>query len=101
MNRPARRFHGPARNRNGPPIRRPALAAATGEEQDGTMPRPDDDKVIPFRPRPRRWTRPEDYRRPGRAPKPPRPPKPGWTRLAAWAAIAAVVALTAAYSLWR
>ena len=64
------------------------------------MPRPDDDKVIPFRPRPRRWTRPEDYQTRGRVPRPPKPPRPDKTRLAAWAAIAALVALTVAWQLW-
>lgn len=56
--------------------------------------------VIPFRPRPRRWTRPEDYGRGGAPPpKPPRPPR-DWRPLAAWALIAALVALTVAWSVW-
>jgi hypothetical protein len=62
--------------------------------------------VIPFRPRPRKWTRPEDYGGgpgggPGRPPRPPKRPKRDWTRLAAWALIAAVVAGTVAYGLWK
>nr|WP_166178136.1 hypothetical protein [Altererythrobacter segetis] len=63
------------------------------------MPRPRSN-VIPFRPRPRRWTRPEDYGGGGGPPRPPKGPKRDWTRLAAWALIAALVAGTAAYSLW-
>jgi hypothetical protein len=66
------------------------------------MPRPKSN-VIPFRPRPRKWTRPEDYGGGGGSGGPPRPPKGprrDWTRLAAWALIAALVAGTAAYSLW-
>lgn len=63
------------------------------------MPRPKPE-VIPFRPRPRRWTKPEDYGGGGRPPRPPKRPKRNWTRFAAWALIAAIVAGTAAYSLW-
>jgi hypothetical protein len=62
--------------------------------------------VIPFRPRPRRWTRPEDYGGGGgggggRPPRPPKGPKRDWTRLGAWALVAAIVAATVAYSLWE
>jgi hypothetical protein len=61
----------------------------------------DDDNVIPFRRRPRKWTRPEDFGHdPGRRPKPPKRPPPDRHKLAAWALIAAVVALTAAWTLW-
>jgi len=58
--------------------------------------------VIPFRPRPRTWTRPQDYRGGpgGGPPRPPKGPKRDWSKLIAWAAIAAIVAGTAAYSLW-
>jgi hypothetical protein len=69
------------------------------------MPRPSDN-VIPFRRKPRKWTRPEDFGHdPGKPPKPPRPPKgpkrERLRKLAAWALIAAAVALAVGYSLWR
>jgi hypothetical protein len=67
--------------------------------QGAAMPRPKSN-VIPFRPRPRQWTRPEDYGGGGKPPRPPKGPKRDWTRLAAWAFIAAVVAGTVAYGLW-
>lgn len=58
--------------------------------------------VIPFRPRPRKWTRPEDYGRGGGGlPRPPKGPKRDWSKLGAWALIAALVAATAAWNLWR
>jgi hypothetical protein len=69
------------------------------------MPRRDDN-VVPFRRRPRKWTRPQDFGHDPRkrAPKPPRPPKrPGGglramlRKLAPWAFIAALVALTVAW----
>jgi hypothetical protein len=64
------------------------------------MPRPEPN-VIPFRPRPRKWTRPEDYGSGGgRPPRPPKGPRRDRGKLAAWALIAALVAATAAYSLW-
>jgi hypothetical protein len=71
-------------------------------EQRRAMPRPPDN-VIPFRRKPRKWTRPEDFGHdPGKPPKPPKRPKRGWLRkLAAWALIAAVIALAVGYSLWR
>jgi hypothetical protein len=57
--------------------------------------------VIPFRPRPRQWTRPEDYRRgSGGPPRPPKRPKRDWTPLAAWALVAAIVAATVAWNVW-
>jgi hypothetical protein len=58
--------------------------------------------VIPFRPRPHKWTRPEDYRggSGGGPPRPPKGPKRDWGKLGAWALIAAIVAGTVAYSLW-
>jgi hypothetical protein len=68
------------------------------------MPRRDDN-VVPFRRRPRKWTRPQDFghdprKRPPRPPRPPKGPKRDWHTLAAWAAIAALVALTVAWNLW-
>ena len=59
--------------------------------------------VVPFRPRPRKWTRAEDYGAggPDKPPRPPKKPKRDWTRLAAWLTIAAIVALTVAWNLWR
>ena len=61
-----------------------------------------DDNVIPFRKKPRKWTRPEDFI--GTTRPPPRPPKkprgPGRSKLIVWALIGAVVALTVAYTLW-
>jgi hypothetical protein len=65
------------------------------------MPRRDDDNVIPFRRRPRKWTRPEDFGHdPRKAPKPPKRPKGDWHGLAAKATIAGLVAATVAWNLW-
>ena len=67
--------------------------------------RPRDDNVIPFRRKPRKWTRPEDYGAPGSRPAP-RPPKAArdWPRvrrtLAVWVLILALIALTVAWSAW-
>jgi len=64
--------------------------------------RPRDDNVIPFRRKPRKWTRPEDYGTPGSRPAP-RPAKAArdWPRkLAGWALILALIALTVAWSAW-
>ena len=85
------------------------LAPAAGDAQRGTMPRRDDDNVIPFRRRPnnkpRKWTTPQDFGHdPRKAPRPPRKPGVGlgaWLRKAApWAFIAALVALTVAWHFW-
>jgi len=73
------------------------------------MPRRDDDddnNVIPFRRRPRKWTRPEDFgHEPGKARKspkggPPKKPRPDRNVLAAWTTIAAIVAATVAWHFW-
>ena len=69
------------------------------------MPRRDDN-VVPFRPRPRKWTRPQDFGHdPRKAPKPPKKPGGGWRaalrKLAPWAFIAALVGLTVAWHFWR
>jgi hypothetical protein len=70
--------------------------------REAAMPRrDDDDNVVPFRPRPRKWTRPQDFGHdPPKAPRPPKDPR-NWHALAAWAAIAALVAATVAWNLWR
>lgn len=80
------------------------------------MPRRDDN-VVPFRRRPRKWTRPQDFGHDPRKPvlssaegapkppkKPPKKPGGGWRalprKLAPWAFIAAAVALTVAWHFW-
>ena len=68
------------------------------------MPRRDHN-VVPFRRRPRKWTRPEDFgHESGKPPRPPKKPGGGWRALlrkaAPWAFIAALVALTVAWQLW-
>jgi len=63
--------------------------------------RHDDDNVIPFRRKPRKWTRPEDFGHdPGKPPKKPKKPGPDRNVLAAWATIAAIVAATVAWHFW-
>jgi hypothetical protein len=65
-----------------------------------------DDNVIPFRGKPRKWTRPEDYGVPGVRSAPPRPGRApaDWARrrraLAVWALIFVLIALTVAWSAW-
>jgi len=75
--------------------------------QNGGMGRRDNnDNVIPFRRRPRRWTRPQDFGHdPRKGPKPPKKgppkkPKVNWQAVAAWAAITALVAATVAWHFW-
>jgi hypothetical protein len=60
--------------------------------------RRDDDNVVPFRRKPKKWTRPQDFGHDPR--KKPKGPKRNWRSLAAWAFIAALVALTVAWHLW-
>lgn len=65
-----------------------------------------DDNVIPFRRRPRKWTRPEDYGVPGVRPAPGAPRRSAADRerrrraVAVWALILLIVALTVAWSAW-
>ena len=68
------------------------------------MPR-QDDNVIPFRRKPRKWTRPEDYSPPALL-APPRQAsvRRDWSRarrtLAVWALILLIIAATVAWSAW-
>jgi hypothetical protein len=118
MTRQQRKARAERRNRSATiaslrPARRGQWCNGTGKAHEGlreppamrqrkAMPRRDDDNVVPFRRKPKKWTRPQDFGHdPRKKPKRPKKPGSGDHALAAWAAIAALVALTVAWHFWR